>query len=147
MPVIFALFAIAAGVGSALQAGSNQMLQKSLAVPLWTVTIVSAITFIVALPIQFFAGERWPSGSTLAQAPWWSWTGGLFGLGFVLATVFVSPKLGAGLFVGLVVTASTITSLLLDHYGWIGFDVHPAGAGRIAGGVLMILGIALIAAF
>ena len=75
------------------------------------------------------------------------WLGGLFGLCFVLATVFASPKLGAGLFVALIVTFSTVTSLILDNYGLMSFDVHQAGVGRIVGGLLMIAGVACIAAF
>lgn len=143
---LFVLMAVAAGISSALQSGSNQMLQKSLSAPLWSVSIVSAVTLVVSLTLPLLASERLPHGGAMAQAPWWAWIGGLFGLGFILATVYASPKLGAGLFVGLIVTASTITSLLLDHFGWMGFDVHQAGAGRIAGGVLMIVGVALIAA-
>lgn len=55
-------------------------------------------------------------------------------------------ELGAGLFVGLIVTSSTVTSLLLDHFGWLGFAVHPTGFGRIAGALLMVAGVSLIAA-
>jgi transporter family-2 protein len=147
MPILFILIAVAAGITSALQSGSNQALQKMLAAPLWTVSIVSAVTLLASLALPLLAGERMPHTGAIVLPPWWAWIGGLFGLCFVLATVYASPKLGAGLFVGLVVTASTVTSLLLDHFGWMGFDVHPAGIGRIAGGLLMIAGVALIASF
>ncbi len=147
MGVLLAFAVIAAGVGSALQSGSNQMLQKSLAAPLLSVSIVSAVTLLASLPLALLARERLPQWTMVAQTPWWAWMGGLFGLGFVLATVFTSPRLGAGLFVGLVVTASVVTSLVLDHFGWMGFSTHPAGLGRVGGGLLMIVGVALIAAF
>ncbi|WP_206240004.1 DMT family transporter [Novosphingobium terrae] len=147
MIALFILLAIAGGVTSALQSGSNQMLQRSLTAPLWTVAIISAVTLIAALILPLVAGEKLPQGQAIAQAPWWAWAGGVFGLGFVMATVYATPRLGAGLFVGLIVTASTVASLLLDNFGWMGFSVHPAGLGRIAGGVLMIVGVALIAAF
>jgi bacterial/archaeal transporter family-2 protein len=51
------------------------------------------------------------------------------------------------LFIGLTVTASTLLSVVLDHYGWLGFAEHPAGPGRLIGAVLMIVGVGLIAAF
>lgn len=143
----FILATVLAGIGSALQSGSNQMLQKSLSAPLWTVCLVSAVTLGVALVLPVAFGERLPTGGAVATAPWWAWIGGVFGISFVLATVYASPKLGAGSFVAITVTASTVTSLLLDHFGWMGFDVHAAGPGRIAGGLLMIAGVALIAAF
>ncbi len=147
MMLIFALIAIAAGMTSTLQSGSNQTLQKSLGAPLWTVVLVSAVTLAAALPLPLLLGERWPQVAAIARAPWWAWIGGLFGLGFVLATVYASPKLGAGLFVALIVTASTVTSLALDHFGWMGFAVHRAGLGRILGALLMIAGVGLISAF
>ena len=40
-----------------------------------------------------------------------------------------------------------LRKLLLDHFGLMGFSVHPAGWGRITGGLLMIAGVALIARF
>jgi transporter family-2 protein len=145
MPILFILFAAIAGVTSALQSGSNNMLQKSLTAPLWTVSIVSAITLVASLLVALLAGERLPTAGTITHAPFGAWLGGVFGLCFVLATVYASPKLGAGLFVALIVTASTVTSLLLDHFGLMGFDIHRAGAARIVGGLLMIGGVALVA--
>jgi transporter family-2 protein len=147
MQALFILFAIAAGLTSALQSGSNNMLQKSLSAPFWTVAIISALTLAAAIPFAVVAGERVPAGAAMAQAPWWAWLGGVFGICFVMATVFASPKLGAGLFVALIVTTSTVTALLLDHFGLMGFAVHKAGLARIAGGLLMIAGVALVAIF
>ena len=34
-----------------------------------------------------------------------------------------------------------------DHFGWVGFSEHAAGAGRILGGLLMVAGFFLIARF
>jgi bacterial/archaeal transporter family-2 protein len=37
--------------------------------------------------------------------------------------------------------------VILDHFGWLSFDVHPASGARIAGCALMVIGLALIAKF
>jgi transporter family-2 protein len=37
--------------------------------------------------------------------------------------------------------------VIADHFGWLGFDQHPAGLGRIAGCALMVIGIALVSLF
>ena len=103
--------------------------------------------FAASAVAALMAGERWPTGGAIAHTPWWAWAGGVFGLGFVMATVYASPKLGAGLFIALIVTASTLSSLLLDHFGLMGFAIREAHVGRIAGGLLMIAGVALIALF
>ena len=147
MNAVFILIAAAAGIGSALQSGSNASLQKSLAAPLWATVFVCMVTTVAALLVAGVATAPFPTRMQLAQPTWWAWLGGLFGLCFVLATVFASPKLGAGLFTALIVTASTVTSLVLDNYGLMSFDVHHAGIGRIIGGLLMVAGVACIAAF
>ena len=146
MPALFALLTICAGMTSALQSGSNQMLEKTLLTPLWSITIVAAVTFTAALAMALLSGERLPATGVIAQVPWWAWIGGLLGLGFVLGTVLASARLGAGLFIGLLVTAEIVMAMVLDHFGWMGFEVHRAGIARLAGSGLMIAGIALIAA-
>ena len=59
----------------------------------------------------------------------------------------VSPAIGAASFLGIIVTVGVAVSLVLDNYGLMSFDVHQAGIGRIVGGLLMIAGVACIAAF
>jgi transporter family-2 protein len=147
MQLLFILFAVVAGMTSTLQSGSNAMLQKTLHAPLWAAAIVSVITLLASLAAALVAGERLPSVGEMANVPWLAWAGGLFGLCFVLATIYASPRLGAGLFIALIVTASTVISLALDHFGLMGFAVRQAHLGRIVGALLMIAGVALIAAF
>ena len=47
----------------------------------------------------------------------------------------------------LVVTGQLLCSVLLDHFGWVGFEIHPAGWGRIIGCLLLVAGFALVARF
>ena len=147
MKVVFLLLAIAAGIGSALQSGSNSSLQKALETPLWAILMVAGVTVTLSCLLALCFGGGLPTGAALARTPWWAWLGGVFGTTFLFATVVASGQLGAGVFVALVVTSSTVTSLALDHFGWMGFDVHAAGLGRIVGGLLMVAGVACIAAF
>lgn len=147
MAWFFALLTLAAGCTSTLQSASNQMLQKNLAAPFWTVAIIAFITCIISLAIPLAMGERFPSFVRMSQAPWWTWLGGAFGVMFVVATVLAPPRLGAGVFVALLVTSSTIASVLLDHFGWLGFEIRPATWGRIMGALLMIAGVALVSIF
>lgn len=77
----------------------------------------------------------------------WAWLGGLCGGVYVLAVIFIADKVGAAVFTGLAVTAAIVTSVLLDHFGLVGFQVHAAGIGRIVGAVLMVAGLSLVCAF
>ena len=73
--------------------------------------------------------------------------GGVGGALFILMMLTAAPKLGPGAFTGLTVTAAIIATLAIDHFGWLGADRHPAGLARLAGGTLMIVGVALVAKF
>jgi len=40
-----------------------------------------------------------------------------------------------------------VSSVIFDHFGWLSFEVHTAGIGRVGGCALMILGLILIAKY
>ena len=88
-----------------------------------------------------------PGADRLAQVPWWAWLGGLMSAGLTAAQLYLSKAIGAAAFLGLIVTGGVVTSILLDHFGLVGFKVHPASLWRILGGVLMIGGVGLVARF
>src|SRR5579875_3082408 len=92
-----------------------------------------------------FLLHPFPSQKDLADLPWWAVIGGLVGAVQVYAGLTLVNKVGAGPFVGFTVTAALIASLVVDHFGLLHMPVHAANMWRIAGAVLMICGIALIA--
>jgi transporter family-2 protein len=79
--------------------------------------------------------------------PWWALVGGLVGAVQVYAGLTLVHRVGAGVFIGLTVTAALVMSLLIDHFGWLRVHPHPIGLGRALGGLLLISGVALIAKF
>ena len=56
----------------------------------------------------------------------------------------VGPRLGAATLLSLIVLGQLLTSLLVDHFGWIGFPAHPLSLVRLAGAVLLFAGVVLI---
>jgi transporter family-2 protein len=40
-----------------------------------------------------------------------------------------------------------VSSLLVDHFGWVGFDEQPITLGRVAGVLLLAGGVALVRIF
>ena len=92
--------------------------------------------------------SEWPSREMMREAPWYAWpAGGVLGVTYLTGNILLAPKLGAGTLVGLVVAGQLIFSVLLDHFGWLGFAQHPAGVARLAGCSLMIAGVFLIFRF
>jgi bacterial/archaeal transporter family-2 protein len=146
-PLLFILFGLAAGFVLPLQAGINSQLT------LWTESPVLSAT------ISFFVGTAclvlyslvvqipWPSLSTLGRHPWWIWIGGVFGAIFVVATVVLAIRLGAAPMVALVVAGQLFASVLLDHYGLMGYEPHPVNVWRLVGVIFLAIGVVLIKRF
>lgn len=147
MSALLYVFAIVAGAFNTVQTGANVTLSKALGQPiasLFVVTFMSLATYVAAIP---FVGFGLPGLDRVASVPWWGWLGGILGGIYVLSMIFVAEKVGAAAFMGLTVTSALVTSLLLDHFGWLGFEVHVAGLWRVLGGALMVAGVVLICIF
>ena len=147
MKIGLVFFVILASILNTVQSGSNAALNKAFERPFWAAICISAIGLTTVLAVALVSGQRWPSGEVFSRTPWWAWIGGVFGAVYVLSIVLAADKLGAAVFTSLTVTVAVITSLVMDHFGLMGFQQHPAGVARIGGGILMIAGLALIARF
>lgn len=145
--MLYVLAAVAGALNS-VQAGANASLGKALdnrfAAGL-VVVAVSAAVFVVA---GLASGQlAWPGWQRAAGVPWWAWLGGTMGALFVLPQLFAAEQLGSAVFMTIAVTAAVLSSLLLDHFGLVGFKEHALGWGRAAGAVLIVAGLALIALY
>ena len=129
---------------STVQSGANATLNKALDQPILAAFAVLATNLVVYLIAAPFVGLGWPGSDRIVATPWWAWIGGLCGGLYVLSAIFLAERLGAAVFTGLVVTAGIVTSIILDHFGWVGFQQHSAGFWRIAGGAIMIAGLFLV---
>jgi transporter family-2 protein len=140
--------AVLAGTLMVVQSGCNGMLENIIERPVM-VGIVSLSVGLTALVIAGIAtGELgFPDNGRVMQGPWWAWLGGLCGAASLLSQPIAAPRLGAGTYIGLFITASSVMSVIFDHFGWLGFAEHPAGIARVLGCALMVVGIALISLF
>src|SRR4051794_28139854 len=140
-------FALLAGALITVQAGGDSQLQQSLDAPMPALLVNYLLGFGTVLVYALAARVPWPALGRMTGAPWWAWVGGLAGAVYGVAAILLASSLGAATLMALVVTGQLLCSVLLDHFGWVSFEVHPAGWGRITGCVLMAAGFALIARF
>jgi bacterial/archaeal transporter family-2 protein len=144
--MIWALFGVVfiAGALVATQAGINAQLARALGSPVLAAT-VSFIVGTLALGIWALGMYRqWPDRAAVATAPWWAWTGGLFGAVFVVVTAAFARRLGAATLISVAIAGQMVFALVLDQYGLVGFDVRPVSSWRMAGAALLIAGTVLI---
>jgi len=140
--------AIFAGMLMVVQSACNGMLEKMIDRPV-TVAVISQGLGVTTLLIVGVAFDQlgFSTRGNMVQGPWWAWLGGLCGAVALLSQPIVVPRLGAAMYVGLFVTASTVLSVVFDHFGWLGLSQHPAGIGRVLGCALMVIGIGLVSLF
>src|SRR3712207_415351 len=116
-----------------VQFGINAQLAAWIESPV-RAAFVSFVVGAVALGVVTLAAARsLPASERLADAPWWVWVGGLFGAFYVLGSVVTAPRLGAATLVALILAGQAVASLLVDHFGWVGFKEQPITPGRLVG--------------
>ncbi len=148
MEAFYIVLVLIAGACAPAQAGINAQL-----VTLWTrdPAVAALISFAVGtLALMAFVllfRIPLPVANEAGHLPWWVWTGGLMGAFLVATTVAAAPMLGAATMIGFMITAQMLTSVVLDHWGLVGYPVHPVNFQRIIGAILLISGVILIKKF
>ena len=143
----YILLAIAAGFCLPTQAGINAQLNLWSRSAILTATISFAVGTIGLAVYTLILRTPWPAEAGIARHPWWIWSGGLLGAFLVASTVVLAPKLGAASMISLIVAGQMLSSIVLDHFGWIGYPIHPINVFRMLGVVLLLGGVVLIRLF
>jgi bacterial/archaeal transporter family-2 protein len=138
------LAALLAGAFVTLQTGSNARLKDALGQPLTAVVINSLIGIVLLCAAIAVTRTPAPPWGKLSGAPWSAWLGGVLGAAYAVTVVVLARHLGAATLTALVITGQLVCSVVLDHFGLLGFEPHAAGAGRLIGSALLLAGTALI---
>lgn len=147
MALLFVLIALAIGIVLPMQAGINAQLRIWVGHPIHAALISFSVGTLALFASASALRLPWPSVSHLGQAPWWAWLGGLLGAIYVSMAVILAPRLGAATLIGASVAGQLVGSLLLDHYGVVGYAVRPLSVERIIGVALLLVGVLLIQRF
>jgi bacterial/archaeal transporter family-2 protein len=147
VPWLFFAVALLAGALITVQTGTNTRLKEAFGEALPAVIVSSSLGIILLVAMTLAGRIPWPSLTSVAGTPWWGWLGGVLGAVYAVTTVLLARELGAATLTALVVTGQLVCSVVLDHFGWVGFTEHAAGVGRIVGCLLMLAGFFLIARF
>lgn len=142
---IYLLSALLGGAVLPIQVALNALLRRYVGEPMQVTFISYFAGALASLAICFVAQYPVPTTTALAQTSWWMWIGGCLGTVYVWSTIFATPKIGASLALALTIAGQMIAALFLDHYGVIGLTKVPASPERIAGVVLVVLGVSLVA--
>ena len=138
------LLALVIGLLLPVQVGINVELARRVASPI----TAGLISFTVGTAILIFCVWAMrislPSWNTVAAFPSWLWLGGLIGALAVFGGIVAGPRIGLLALVALVLAGQLVASLLLDHYGWLGFPIRELSWGRVTGSALLLVSVVLI---
>lgn len=141
------IMGLALGLGLAVQAGVNAQLRQFLQSPYQAAFISFLIgTLVLAVVVGVQQAAR-PNLHELLNIPAWLWLGGVLGAFNVSMAIILAPRLGALSFTIVVVCGQMLTSLLLDHFGWLGFEQHSINWQRVVGSGLVVMGLVLTAKY
>ena len=146
MQPIHYILALLAGMLMPIQSAINHKLSTYVQTP-----VVSAfISFIIggiALLIFLIISGTPISLSGAKNAPLITWAGGICGAFFVTIVVMVVPRLGMALTFGILILGQMITTLPIDHFGFLETPVKQINFQRVLGVILVIAGAFLIRKF
>ncbi len=142
--LLYLAMALIAGATIPVQAGMNARLNFFAGSPV-TASIISFMAGTATLIVYaLITRVPVPGPGAFAGAPWWIWTGGILGAFFVTSCVILVDKVGAVSMLALILAGQMAASVILDHFGILGYNVNPVSAAKIAGIVLICAGVMLI---
>jgi transporter family-2 protein len=144
MTWLYAGLALLSGAALAVQVGVNNGLRERLGHPIAAASYSFATGTLALFAFALVLRPGWPKTSRMVGAPWWVWLGGVVGACYILVTITFSNRLGAAGWLGVVVAGQILTSVVLDHFGLIGFVEHPATPLRLLGVALLLVGAAIV---
>ncbi|HSI87922.1 MAG TPA: DMT family transporter [Pyrinomonadaceae bacterium] len=149
MSNIYLLILIALVLGAVLptQVAINTRLAVAVESPLISAFISFLVGTIALLSYILIAGIPLSHAAGVRHAPPIAWTGGLIGAFYVAMSIVLLPKLGVALTISLIIAGQMIMSLVIDHFGLFGVPIREMSFLRVAGVLLIVLGVVMIRKF
>ena len=137
---VLLLLGFAAGAMAAVQAVVNARLRHAVASPFQVALLSFGVGTLVPSGIVAVAARSF-AGASFSSVPWWAWTGGILGAGYITTAVVLAPRVGALALMALVIAGQLLAALVLDHFGLLGLRRMPVTSSRLAGAALLLLGL------
>lgn len=144
---LFIVLAIIAGVMIPTQGAVNTKLSGFVQSPT-NAAFVSFFVGTIALFVYLVvAGTSLSDLAGLKNAPAVALTGGLLGAVFVSAIAASVPRLGVATTFSLAIAGQMLTSLVIDHFGFLDVSVKQISLPRVLGAILIVVGVVVVRRF
>jgi transporter family-2 protein len=142
--LVIAVIGLGAGTSFVLQQVVNANLRRSLGSPLWAAFVSYLGGALIVALLLVVLRQPWISTRTAQASSWLSWTGGAFGVLYVLASIALVPRVGATTTVALIIAGQLLASIAFDHFGILGLARQPADPTRLLGALMLMVGVMLV---
>jgi transporter family-2 protein len=139
--------ALVAGMAAPTQFAINSQLRQVVGGPVLAAALSFLIGTVVLIAATALVRRSVPELGSITGAPWWMYLGGFLGAFYVVASVILTPRLGAATTIGLFLAGQVVASIGIDHFGWFGVPMQQATIPRILGALLIVVGVAIVQRF
>lgn len=143
MNLFLAFLAVLGGATLSVQAGINAQLQSHWAQSSVLAALVSFGVGTLALA-SYVLIARIPIPPLAGKTALWHWTGGFLGAYLVTTMAYLAPRFGAATLVALILAGQLGGSILVDHFGLVGYAKKSISLTRVLGIALVGAGVWLI---
>jgi len=136
--LLISTVAVIGGIAVALQAQLMALLDRGMGTLESVFITYGGGGLLVGLLMLLLRGGNLSIWHTL---PWYAFLSGAAGLVIVASIGFSVPRLGLVSAFTLIVAAQFIVGALLDHFGFLGAEVRELNHQKIAGMLILLLGV------
>ncbi|PWD99372.1 DMT family transporter [Marinilabilia rubra] len=127
-----------------IQGSINAQLSSFLKHPLQASLTNFLVGTVILILLNVILKTSMPSFAEMKAVPWYLFLGGAIGAMFVTSVVLLIPRIGVTTMLAASIAGQLIVAAVIDHFGFFSVAVHPVSLSRVAGIVMLILGIVLI---
>jgi transporter family-2 protein len=142
--LIYLGLALVTGALIPIQAATNAVFSKNIGSPFVTGLMVFVVGLIGMLVFILLSRTPFPGRQQLASSPLYGYLGGIIVATYVVMITILTPRIGVGTAIALIVTGQIICAVLIDHFGLFNVAVRSISITRMAGVLMMIGGIYLV---
>jgi transporter family-2 protein len=127
-----------------VQAATNAACSKATGSPI-IAAFITLLTGLISITLYLVISKTpLPEIATLKNTHPINFIAGLIVAFYLIIITFITPRLGVGSSIGLIITGQLIGAITIDHYGLFNTMMRTIDAKRILGTLFMILGIYLV---
>lgn len=139
---MFLIIAALAGLTMAVQGTINSILGKEIGI--WQTNFLVHSTAALLLAVIVLINHKQLEFSLYKDMPWYLFAGGILAVAITYGVMVSIPRLGVAVATTAIITGQVLTAAAIDHLGVPGLEKVPFTWPRLAGILLLSLGVRLL---